>query len=177
MRSSTQFRGDLQAITEDFTGAAVGRQLAAIDALRRGRPHGVRAIATVDLSDHRSWRFNCHAYSLGLCDQEVFWCLQESHPDAWPNSEFVTDCLLPGMTAVSEQDAPAGALVLYYSGSSLSHSGVLRGNLIHSKWGRCHTWEHGLFELPQSYGAEALYFQPPPVGVALDAFLRFADAA
>lgn len=177
MRSAIDLRGALQTITEEHVGGAVGRQIAAVDQLRRRRRHAVRAIRSVDLDDPRSWRFNCHAYSLGYSTLELFWCLQESHPDAWPDSAFVTEYLLSEMVTVAPLDARDGDLVLYYQGATLTHSGVLRGELVASKWGRCHTWEHGLFEVPQSYGATVRYYEPVAIAAAVDALLRFADAA
>lgn len=170
-------REALLDITKRFTGHSVGDQLHAVDELRTSRPHQIRAIRAVDLDDLRSWRFNCHAFTFGLWREDLFWNLQETHPDVWPDDTFVTGHLLPRMSVATAEDAVDSPVVLYYQESQLKHSGLRRGDLVHSKWGDCHTWEHGVMEVPISYGARVVYYREPPVEVVVEAYVQFAAAA
>lgn len=174
MRQSAQLRRALLEITERFTGYSVGAQLVAVENLKRTHPHRIRAIRSVDLNNVRTWRFNCHAFTFGLWKHELFWQLRESHPKAWPDGTFVIDHLLPQMSAVAPRDWREGAVVLYYEGDRLKHSGLRQGRLVHSKWGDCHTWEHGLLEVPLSYGQRVLYYEAPTAQLVISAYVQFA---
>ena len=172
-----KLRKALLDITKRFTAHTVREQLRAVDELRNHCPHQIKVIRAVDLDDFRSWRFNCHAFTFGLWRQERFWELQESHPNIWPDGAFVTDHLLPQMCVAATHDLGETAVVLYYEGSRIKHSGLKRGELVHSKWGDCHTWEHGVLEVPISYGERVVYYQAPPIEIVIEVYLRFAAAA
>ena len=50
-----------------------------------------------------------------------------------------------------------GDLLVYYKLDKFrlvpEHIGIYRGNrIVHSKWGYCHVFEHGIFSVPTSYG-------------------------
>lgn len=170
-------REALLDLTRQYTGLAVGEQLAAVQTLAEMCPHGIRAIRTVDLDDVRSWRFNCHAFTFGLWQRDAFWALQDTHPDAWPDGSFVAHYLLPVMSSVPPGEMLDEVVTLYYEGDQLKHSGLQRGGRVRSKWGDCHTWEHGLFEVPASYGERVAHYVVPDADVAVDAYIRFATAA
>lgn len=170
-------REALLDITKQYTGLAVGEQVAAVRTLSETCPHRIRAIRTVDLDNVRSWRFNCHAFTLGLWQQDTFWELQDTHPDAWPDSSFVVRYLLPLMSSVPFGDVPGEVAIFYYERDELKHSGLGNGRSVQSKWGDCHTWEHGLFEVPASYGERVACYLVPPIEVVVDAYVRFAAAA
>lgn len=170
-------REALLDITKQYTGLAVGEQVAAVRTLAEIGPHSIRAIRTVDLHDVRSWRFNCHAFTFGLWQRDEFWRLQDTHPDAWPDGVFVVRHLLQAMSSVPPAEVPDEVAVLYFEGDQLKHSGLQRRESVQSKWGDCHTWEHGLFEVPASYGERVAFYVIPPVDVVVDAYVRFATAA
>ncbi len=174
---SAQLREALLKITEQFTGYSIGEQLIEVENLKRVQSHRIRAVSPVNLDDVRSWRFNCHAFTFGLWKQELFWQLQESHPQAWPDGNFVTQYLLPRMTAVVGRDWRKAAIVLYYEGDQLKHSGLRQGRLVQSKWGDCHIWEHGVLEVPLSYGQRVVYYRLPDAQLAMSAYEQFAAAA
>lgn len=170
-------RQSLLDVTERYTGRAVGEQLAAVRRLGIKHQHSINAIRVVDLVDVRSWRYNCHAFTFGLWSQDVFWELQETHPNAWPNGPFVVEHLLPLMSQVTSGRIAGEAAALYFRGGDLKHSGLNRGGVVQSKWGDCHTWEHGLFEVPSSYGDRIQLYHVPEVDVVVDAYVRFAKTA
>jgi len=170
-------RRALLDITRQYTGLAVGEQVGAVRTLAEMSPHGIWAVRTVDLDDVRSWRFNCHAFTFGLWRQEASWKLQDTHPDAWPDGSFVVRHLLPVMSPVRPGDMPDEVAILYYEGDQLRHSGLQRGERVRSKWGDSHTWEHGLFEVPASYGERVAHYVVPPSDIVVDAFVHFAKAA
>lgn len=172
-----ELRSALQEITEDWTAELVGEQVAAVSRLGLTLHHSVKVVRPVDLKDVRSWRFNCHAFAFGLSTQDVFCDLQVSHPNAWPDSGFVVNHLLPLTQSVEPEIEAGTGLVLYWRHDQLKHSGITEGTTVRSKWGDCHTWEHGLMEVPASYGDRVAYHRAPARDMVSDAYVRFAGAA
>jgi hypothetical protein len=73
-------------------------------------------------------------------------------------------------------DAREGDLVFYFNDEGrFKHAGLnLENNRVLSKWGSGHLFEHGLFEVPESYGTKVRFFKRLPYGEAYDHFRRFA---
>lgn len=172
-----ELRTKLEEMTKRFTGLVITHQVQVVENIKQEYPHRIAVRSMADPRSLRTWRFNCHAFTFGLWQQEAFWHLQTSCPDCWPDGAFVTNYLLPGMCQISETDIRAGNLVLYFDSERLTHSGVVYDDLIRSKWGDGHVWEHALFEVPKSYGERAEYYTAPPNNLALDAYVKFAGAA
>jgi hypothetical protein len=67
--------------------------------------------------------------------------------------------------------APDGNVVLYFDGDHITHSARMNRGILISKWGRAHTWQHGLWEVPTSYGSRVEYYQAPPADSVATAYL------
>lgn len=63
--------------------------------------------------------------------------------------------------------------MVYESGGSIAHSGILAGALVQSKWGTGHVWEHAPFETPLLYGNRCRIFGRPDAGFAGRVFEQF----
>lgn len=177
MLTLDELRAALEDMTKRFTGLAIGHQVQVVETLRRHYQHRIRVVSLADPSNLKTWRFNCHAFTFGLWQQELFWHLQDSHPDAWPDGGFVTNRLRPAMRRVYDTELQAGNIALYFDSDRLTHSGIVRANVICSKWGDGHVWDHGALEVPKSYGARTEYYNAPPDDCALNAYLIGAGFA
>ena len=105
---------------------------------------------------------------------DEFWTIRESQPDVWPTGIFVEQLLLPRLEPISTGNQRAGALIVYFSGESVTHSGVVGQELIRSKWGSAHTWDHCIFEVPTSFGSTVRYFKRMPLLDVAAAYVKFA---
>ena len=78
---------------------------------------------------------------------------------------------------VSQRDRQSGDIVVYFGlDGRFKHAGLATGNgRVLSKWGIGHLYEHGLLEVPESYGSEIRLFRGLPYRVAFGYFRRFAE--
>ena len=82
-------------------------------------------------------------------------------------------CLL---AEVTQADGREGDLVFYFSDDGrFKHAGLCRGNgQVMSKWGIGHLYQHGLFEVPESYGDKVRFFRKLSYDEAFGYFSCFA---
>jgi hypothetical protein len=119
------------------------------------------------LPGERHWlkTFNCYALALGLVDTPRYQTIVQTHDDsALANSAFVSQLIASGeLCAVSESDAPTGCLVVYCADEKPKHAGLVITDekRVRSKWGPGEIYEHGLWEVPKSYGGRLRFFGPP----------------
>ena len=73
--------------------------------------------------------------------------------------------------------AQDGDFVFYFDDRSLfRHAGVMIGKeRVRSKWGTGHLFEHGVFEVPESYGTTVRFFKQMAEGAAYSHFRSFAE--
>ncbi len=81
------------------------------------------------------------------------------------------------LVEVTQADVREGDLVLYFSDDGrFKHAGLCRGNgQVVSKWGIGHLYQHGLFEVPESYGDKVRFFRKLSYDEAFGHFSRFAE--
>ena len=69
-----------------------------------------------------------------------------------------------------------GALVVWFDDERRpTHAGVWSGTRVRSKWGTAHLWQHGLFEVPESYGDDVAFYVRPAREVVLAEFKRYTE--
>jgi hypothetical protein len=78
---------------------------------------------------------------------------------------------------VPQADAQRGDIVLYFGADGrFKHAGLSTGSgRVISKWGIGHLYEHGLLEVPDSYGSQVRFFKALPYRVAFGYFRRFGE--
>ena len=80
------------------------------------------------------------------------------------------------LAEVSQAEAKDGDLVFYFSEGTFKHVGLWRLNgRVLSKWGVGHLYDHGLFEVPTSYGTDVRFCNRLPYDDAYDLFRQFAE--
>ena len=64
-----------------------------------------------------------------------------------------------------------GDIAVYFNDSGeVAHAGLVRGDLIRSKWGGIgHVWDYSTFEVPIGYGNRVQRFEPLPLREVLEA--------
>ncbi len=86
------------------------------------------------------------------------------------NSVFMRHLL--GQGILRENSVPLeDALALYFDTDKPKHAGLMKSDSrVSSKWGLGHLWEHGLREVPSSYGDDVRFFERPDANTVFAAF-------
>jgi hypothetical protein len=109
-------------------------------------------------------RFNCFAYALGIWDHPDYIGIVNDESDSSViNSGRMAEMLGKGvLVEIDSHEVKANDMVLYFHGRKVTHAATLDDTgALRSKWGRNEVYEHGLWEVPASYGKCARYFRRP----------------
>jgi hypothetical protein len=143
-------------------------------AIQRYTNHGIR-----DLTGPGTWNFNCFAHALGLDGNPQFDKLVAVHgtdPEPLVPSRFIEHLKRQGILVPKTGDNyTPDDVVLYYDGPKLKHAArvVSANTTLVPKWGVGRIYEHGLFEVPASYGNSVQVLASPSVAVALSELTRW----
>lgn len=152
-------------------------QPAKIAKLAEKYPHGIRLhIASTVIQqplDHQ----NCFMYALNIQANSV---KRKTSDEIFPGAEFVRSLLVTAFKSkeISPSNSVDGDTVIYFdTAGKPTHAGTCHNSKVISKWGGYgnHVWEHGVFEVPDSYGSEISVFTPLSHGEALQAYLEWAS--
>jgi hypothetical protein len=113
----------------------------------------------------------CIPYALGLVKRPQYWSIAE-HTGVQARADFMAWLA----SRLEELDEPApGALVAYFNNNRWTHLGTMAGTeRVISKWGLFPAYQHGLWEVPTSYGNKVKFFSKPDEEEALRLFKEFA---
>ncbi len=118
-------------------------------------PHSIRVLPTP------SEEFNCVMYALGLIGRI-------DEPSGRPFGRYYADTAflqtLIDRGVLLPDEETEGSVVVWSASGLIRHVGLVAapGRAV-SKWGIANLYEHGLFEVPASYGSElAFYGQADP---------------
>jgi len=142
-----------------------------IEAARKLTPHSIELLT----GQNDSLRYNCVMFALGIQEDEDYLLMAEVCPDdVHANTKFIHFLVDSGYLV--ECKVPyKGALIAYSEQGRFRHIGVVaQSGRIRSKWGMGHLYEHLVFEVPYSYGADICYFEPIDRETVLNAFFEFA---
>jgi hypothetical protein len=73
------------------------------------------------------------------------------------HSDLLARSLSEGILPVHDEQAVGDKFVVYLEGETPRHFGQLQGNKVRSKWGRGRILNHGLWEVPLTYGSKVKY--------------------
>lgn len=168
-------RRAIDQIIRDFQ--TTDEQATALEEMRSAHPHSVR-LARLDtfceLPDGQTPEYDCFTFALDLIDCPERIAVREYAPrsigpakqpgiaDALPGPGFLNCLLLPEQPSL--QSCADGDLVVYRDSSgSAQHAGQILAGTIVSKWGmKGSLWQHGLWEVPSSYGTSARFYSHRP---------------
>lgn len=119
-----------------------------------------------------SIRFNCHMFSLSVhTNSEIISLLKNGPHNLMVGSDFL-NVLRRKQILVESQD---GYLIVYFNKETPTHSGkLLEDGRVISKWGLDHLYNHGLWEVPASYGNEYKRFAMPKAADVVTAFREYS---
>ena len=142
------------------------------EALQRW-PNSLKIIA------ERDDRFTCFAYSLGIEALPRYNALVDDRQHgALASSSFIEYLVKQGhMTEVAEAVFAPGRAVLYYEGERITHGArILSETLLASKWGSGKVYQHGLWEVPLSYGNQCKFVAIPLPDRAVELLEMWVEA-
>ena len=159
----------LQQITHE---ANVTTHAPRIEEARAQYGHAIAVLTAED--DNR--RYNCVMYALGIEIDREYFAMSTCCPEQVHASTEFLQFLYDEGDLIERQDCVPGCLVVYSREARFRHIGkAVEGGRVRSKWGIGHLYEHGLFEVPDSYGTEVRFFEPLDRETVLDAFYHHAQ--
>lgn len=164
------FRKKLQALTEI---PDVAQHPALLAELTRDWPNSI----CVTESPHPIERYTCLMHVLDFTEKPKYIAIASyGLGRVFAGAEFAHWLIDRGLLAeVSRADAQDSDLVFYFSEGTFKHAGLWRRNgRVVSKWGEGHLYDHELFEVPMSYGADVKFYKQLPYVNAYDRFRQFA---
>jgi hypothetical protein len=136
------------------------------------------------LSDGRGWinRFNCFAYALGIWQHDTYIrAVDATSNSAVVNSEFVQRMITDGsLVEVAQKRAREGDVIVYFHEDRVTHAAMIADPAqpmkLRSKWGGNEVHEHGLWEVPASYGDRVRIFRHSDVSATLNRIEALGEA-
>jgi hypothetical protein len=155
----------LDEITADV--ALLGSFPARLTTIATETPHSIQVLAAP--GDDLLAEPNCVMHALGLIGKLEDPCTPLGR--YYANTQFLQSLIDNGV--LRPCDAAAGALVTWSSPAGLRHVGTLTGpDRAVSKWSIGYLCDHGLLEVPASYGDELAFYSP--LGADQDALQHLA---
>lgn len=163
--SDFPLRNELDRILQDYQ--TPNKQVEALEAIRTAQPHTIRSAnleTFCELRDGKTPEYDCFTFALDLIDCQERIAAREYAPrnigpakrpgiaDALPGVNFLHFLNLPSQSCL--QSCCDYDLVVYYDKfGNARHAGKIVAGTIISKWGmKGALWQHGLWEVPSSYG-------------------------
>lgn len=129
-------------------------------------------------SPHPIRRYTCLVYVFNFTEQPEYVAIAErGFAVVFAGRQFANWMIARGyLSAINPSDALDGDLVFYFDAQGqFRHAGIVKGeNRVVSKWGTGHLYEHGLLEVPESYGTQLRFFRSLPFEDAILRFIEFA---
>jgi len=155
---TSALRQELEQITNGGKHA-ISRHEAAIAEISATHANRVRLFSPLVGMPH-----NCFLFALGVVNSDVIqeilvrdaMLLDRGKPrkDVKFGSEFMEELVTSGLLQPDEN----GEIIVYFDEAKPVHAGLMIGDRVRSKWGIGNTWEHELWEVPESYGNSARRF-------------------
>lgn len=160
----------LHEITENGQPALHPQQIAG---LRPEFPHSIEVMQGEAAID----KYTCVPFALGLVGNQEYIAIVEVAPlYVFASPAFVQRLIDRGALQPRSQ-ASEGALIVYLDDEGrVQHIGrMIEAERVESKWGGGHQYQHGIFEVPASYGSAVAYFEPITADDAVDHFADYAE--
>ena len=168
-------RQELQQLTDTYIGDRSHEQIGLIEDLSRTHPHSISLVVEAKPDEESSYRFTCHEFAFDLRESPEIHGIASLYTDIYPSPDWVTWMVENRLVGRHQEEAQDGDLVIYFRGGVAKHSGIWRAGLLRSKWGTCHLWDHGVFEVPANYGDDVRYFERPSREDCIRWFLEYAE--
>jgi hypothetical protein len=167
IRGVASLRTELQILVNTHDADSQVREL---EKLRERFGHSIRVLE----SPHPLRRYSCLMHALDFTEKREY--IAYALRDIYAGTEFA-HWLLKGnrLTLLPKYKVRRGDLVMYFRAGEFQHAGILgRAGRVISKWGTFLLCDHGLLEVPSSYGRAIRYFKRPTYEKAFDEFVAYA---
>jgi hypothetical protein len=176
LSNNSELRERLQAITDSCSGQNdLQKQVGLIVALYASHPHSISPIGEAQPGKPETYRFNCHEYAFDLRGSSEIKKIAVQYHSIFPGRDYVAWLIENVLTEVTISEARDGDFVVYFSNDQIMHTGVWTSSKVRSKWGLAHLWEHGLYEVPASYGNTVRFFRKLAREQCIAAFVQYAE--
>ena len=106
--------------------------------------------------------FRCYEYAFDLVDWQEHELAKVLEGFAQGHRDFIWFLICAQiLKTIDRCSVTSGDVAIYFSESDLLHAGKYDSGKIVTKWGKGHVWEHGLWEVPTSYGARVKWYAKP----------------
>lgn len=171
-----ELRRRLQQITDTYIDDRGHEQIVLIQVLALEYPHQISLIQEAISGHPETGGFTCfqYAFDLVVLPFSVRCITRNFDKKIFINSEYVAWLLTHELTPVTNDATRDGDVILYQRENNIAHAGILRDDLVNSKWGLGHLWSHDILEVPETFGNPAGFFRPISRAAAVEAFIAFA---
>lgn len=160
---------DLRARLQDITCRSdIDGHPPAVEALKSEFSHTIRLVERANQALPR----NCYEWAFDLCPVLSHWVGEFNLPELFAGSKFVQELILY-LAKIPEGDVTDGDLILYFDRQIPTHAGLIKESRVISKWGKGHIYQHGLLEVPSSYGNLICFYRKLPASVATTRFVEY----
>jgi hypothetical protein len=167
-------RDALQQITKNYGGRNFLAQVAEVERLQRRFRHTIRVVDVVQDARPGPGQFTCFMHALELSSPPLLVTrIMERFDLIYPGAEFI-DLLISNGRLHETSEPEDGDVALYFDDERPKHGGKIRGEVIVSKWGLGHVWQHAPFEVPSSYGSVIRTFKRVEADASADWFIAYA---
>jgi hypothetical protein len=173
-RNDEALRKALSEITTQHIRKQAHEQIRLIEVLREKYGHAISLVQEAIPGQPETGQFTCYQYAFNLVDAppEVI-RIASDHQKIYPSSvfvQFLIDHVLDELSAPKD-----GCVIVYSDGQEIKHAGKMRGQMVVSKWGTAHLWQHRIYEVPITYGSSVRFFEAIQAERSIQAFLRYAE--
>lgn len=164
-------RRKLSEITET---ALVQEHPNRIAALRPAIDHSI----TVVDSEHPIERHTCGVHAFYLVEDPTYLEIAGfGLGRTFAGPEFINFLLQNQLLAPRQSPVAPGDLIVYFDNGIFRHTGRMKTETrVLSKWGTGWLYEHGVWEVPSSYGEFVQYFIGPGEDASLELFIQYAES-
>jgi hypothetical protein len=164
-------REKLQALTEVQN---VARHPALLTEVTRVWPNSIRVVG----SPHPIGRYTCLMHVFDFAEKPEYIAIAGGGSRrVFAGANFAQWLIERGLLiAVSRAAAQEGETLFYFREGKFKHAGLWRRNRrVLSKWGVGHLYDHGLFEVPMSYGTDISFYKRQSYKDVFELFRQFAE--
>ena len=169
-------REALDQITWRYRGLEVGEQIEEVERLRNQFPHSITVRQRVTDARPGDNQFTCFMHALDLsAPPSLVVNIIKRFDHVYPGAEFIR-LLIEHQLLKAISEPEEGAVLIYALDGTPKHAGKFAGDMVVSKWGLGHVWQHHMFEVPASYGDSVDVFGRVDSETAAAWFVEYATA-
>jgi len=145
-----------------------------LECISRDYPNSIRIVE----SEHPIDRYTCVMHVFDFTEKPEYLAIADyGFGRVFAGADFARWLIANGhLVEVPSANAQTGDLVAFFKEGKFKHVGLLQPNgRVVSKWGIGHLYDHGLLEVPESYGSEIRFFKGLSYDEAYDRFAQFAE--